>query len=356
MATCYVDVMGMSTKVRYWGKALDEPFEPHETELMLMVPGSPGVTDFYLEFLEAMWNNYERKIPVWTIAYGGLYDLPGERSELPDFFSEKEQRYDLDGQVQHKIEFVRKFVPAHVRIHMISHSIGSWISLQMLRNPQLKAKVINCYFLFPALDELAASPRGKAFRYLMMPFYHPFEIFYKTVVMRMPEELLKLILSMFFYVSRLPLKIYPVIYTQIVSPAPGQRSYRLAASAMKRIRQLDVKLIKEHADILHIYYGTVDSWVPVHRYENMRRLVPEVDARLCDHRMEHGFVLEHSQLMADVLRDWMETNRKLSNNNCGCKGGGVGACAGCADCDKATATATNPTDGHITNGDRAQVL
>lgn len=47
----------------------------------------------------------------------------------------------------------------------------------------------------------------------------------------------------------------------------------------------------------------------------MRRLLPEVDARLCDHRMEHGFVLDHSQLMADVLRDWIETHRKLSNNN-----------------------------------------
>lgn len=53
------------------------------------------------------------------------------------------------------------------------------------------------------------------------------------------------------------------------------------------------------------------------RYENMRKLVPEVDARLCDHRMDHGFVLDHSQLMADVLRDWIEANRKMSNNNCG---------------------------------------
>lgn len=51
------------------------------------------------------------------------------------------------------------------------------------------------------------------------------------------------------------------------------------------------------------------------RYENMRKLVPEVDARLCDHRMDHGFVLDHSQLMADVLKDWIELNRKLSNNN-----------------------------------------
>lgn len=53
----------------------------------------------------------------------------------------------------------------------------------------------------------------------------------------------------------------------------------------------------------------------ISRYENMRKLVPEVDARLCDHRMDHGFVLDHSQLMADVLKDWIELNRKLSNNN-----------------------------------------
>lgn len=339
MATTFVDVLGMSTKVRYWGKALDEPFAAHETELILMVPGSPGVTDFYLEFLEAMWNNYARRIPVWSMAFGGLYDLPGERSELPDYFSEKEQRYDLDGQVEHKIEFVRRFVPAHVRVHLISHSIGCWISLQMLRDAQLKAKIINCYFLFPALDELAASPRGKAFRYLLMPCYHPFEIFYKQVVLRLPEELIKLVVSLFFAVTRLPLKIYPVIYTHLLSPAPGQRSYRLAASAMRRIRKLDVDLVRQHKDVLHIYYGTVDSWVPVHRFENMRRLVPEVDARLCDHRMEHGFVLDHSQLMADILKEWMEANRKLdSKKNGACQQCGGGATGGCSNCDKATNT------------------
>lgn len=340
MATEYVYVMGMSTKVVTWGKALDEAFAPHENELILMVPGSPGVTDFYLEFLNCMWNNYERKIPVWTMAYGGLYDLPGEQSEVPDYYSEKEQRYDLDGQIQHKIEFIMRYVPEHVKIHLISHSIGSWISLQMLKEPRLKAKVINCYFLFPALDELAKSPRGKMFRYLLMPCYHPFESFYKNVVLRMPEELLKIIVSAFFWVTGLPLKIYPIIYQHLLSPAPGQRSYRLAASAMRRIQQLDVNLIKEHQDILHIYYGTVDGWVPVHRYENMRKNCPGVDTRLCDLSMEHGFVLDHSQKMADILREWIENNRKLSNNNCSCNGcdkGGENAKTG----DNGTATCCN---------------
>lgn len=60
-----------------------------------------------------------------------------------------------------------------------------------------------------------------------------------------------------------------------------------------------------------------------YRYENMRRLLPEVDARLCDHRMDHGFVLDHSELMADVLRDWIEANRVTVTQNGDHKSNGV---------------------------------
>lgn len=107
---------------------------------------------------------------------------------------------------------------------------------------------------------------------------------------------------------------------------------------MRRITELDVNLVKEHQDVLHIYYGTVDGWVPVHRYENMRKKVPGVDTRLCDLSMEHGFVLDHSQKMADILTDWIENNRKLSNNNCSCNGSS----------DKGEHRANNSGDNNVT--------
>lgn len=50
--------------------------------------------------------------------------------------------FGLDGQVEHKLAFLRKHVPRDTRLVLLGHSIGCYIILEMLkRNPELK--VIN---------------------------------------------------------------------------------------------------------------------------------------------------------------------------------------------------------------------
>jgi len=47
--------------------------------------------------------------------------------------------FGLNGQIEHKLAFLRKHVPRETSLVLVGHSIGCYIILQMMkRNPELK--------------------------------------------------------------------------------------------------------------------------------------------------------------------------------------------------------------------------
>ena len=56
---------------------------------------------------------------------------------------------------------------------------------------------------------------------------------------------------------------------------------------------------------LHFYYGTIDKWVPVQFYENLKENVPGVQAELCQRKIPHAFVLSSSEIVAEIVSKWI---------------------------------------------------
>lgn len=78
----------------------------------------------------------------WCTTLGVLWKL---YSVFPYFFfkdasvTEKEDVFGLDGQIEHKLAFLRKHVPRGTNLLLIGHSIGCYIILEMMkRDPELK--------------------------------------------------------------------------------------------------------------------------------------------------------------------------------------------------------------------------
>lgn len=61
----FVDVNGIPTRIRTWGKSLNEKFE--KNEIILFVSGNPGITGFYITFLTTIFNFFQGQTPVWAI-------------------------------------------------------------------------------------------------------------------------------------------------------------------------------------------------------------------------------------------------------------------------------------------------
>ena len=56
---------------------------------------------------------------------------------------------------------------------------------------------------------------------------------------------------------------------------------------------------------LHLYYGTIDKWVPVQFYESLKENVPGVQAELCQNKIPHAFVLSSSEIVAEIVSKWI---------------------------------------------------
>ncbi len=58
-------------------------------------------------------------------------------------------------------EFIKKYVPENARIHIVAHSIGSWFTLNLLRDKEIADKVVKCYLLFPTIERMAETTSGR---------------------------------------------------------------------------------------------------------------------------------------------------------------------------------------------------
>ncbi|KAG7211998.1 hypothetical protein KM043_011193 [Ampulex compressa] len=101
--------------------------------------------------------------PVWTIGHAGHIQPPKDlRIAMPDD-TKWDQCYGLSAQVQHKIEFIKKYVPEDGKIHIIGHSIGAWLALNMLKDDLIAKRVVKCYLIFPTIERMAESRNGQIF-------------------------------------------------------------------------------------------------------------------------------------------------------------------------------------------------
>ncbi|NP_001269653.1 lipid droplet-associated hydrolase isoform f [Homo sapiens] len=67
-----------------------------------------------------------------------IFIIPGERKSLDSNAQEIKDIYGLNGQIEHKLAFLRTHVPKDMKLVLIGHSIGSYFTLQMLKRvPEL---------------------------------------------------------------------------------------------------------------------------------------------------------------------------------------------------------------------------
>lgn len=51
-----------------------------------------------------------------------------------------------------QIHFIREQIPRDVKIHLVGHSIGSYISMELLKTPDINDQIQHCYLLFPTIE------------------------------------------------------------------------------------------------------------------------------------------------------------------------------------------------------------
>ncbi|KAJ9078147.1 hypothetical protein DSO57_1009844 [Entomophthora muscae] len=127
--------------VSYWWpkEESDCSEKPHDgtkpSKVLLMIPGNPGLPEYYIEFMSHIHENLGRELDIVLIGHHGQ-----SVDEFDTDFDEK--NFGLQHQVQHKLECLDALVekyPANTEFFLVGHSVGAWICEQVVKKrPNVK--------------------------------------------------------------------------------------------------------------------------------------------------------------------------------------------------------------------------
>ncbi|XP_053695407.1 lipid droplet-associated hydrolase [Sabethes cyaneus] len=301
MQESYPTIRKVPTHIITWGKWIEESLGDHK-EIILCITGNPGLPGFYTKFLSTVYDCLDKRIPVWVIGHAGHDEAPESPYKKPvPPIENNENLYDLNGQLEHKIEFIRKYIPKNVKVHLIGHSIGCYLALELLKIPDVSEKVQFCYMLFPTIERMAEAKNGFILTKIVRPIYCALQWFYRCFAL-LPTLIKIWIIYFYFLLTRTP-KYYLGTALKYTNPAVMDKVWFMAMDEMKLVRNLDLENIQLNKRRLKFYYGTIDGWAPVKYYHELKQRIPDVDAELCTRKIEHAFVMRSASTMGFMVAE-----------------------------------------------------
>ncbi|KAF9916025.1 hypothetical protein BX616_004782 [Lobosporangium transversale] len=272
--------------------------EPHHT-VLFMIPGNPGVIDYYTPFLQTVHDTCEGKIDIFGASHLG--------HSWGSHITDTSKLYSLEEQVENKIAIVdqlRKIYPAGTRFILAGHSMGAWLALRVLK-ARPNHGIERVFALFPTIHRIADTPNGRKLS--------------KTVLSPSLRTFAGGLISTLRFICSAP-----PVFQSLVGLIAGQEadmakvtsqkllhSYTvknclyLGNQEMDAIKIMDEELIEEHASKFVFYYGKTDGWSPIENYHEMQERFPNVKSFLCKQRMVHAFVLGHGEAMGLLVGGWI---------------------------------------------------
>ncbi|KAI9455146.1 hypothetical protein BJY52DRAFT_1213395 [Lactarius psammicola] len=284
--------------------------------VLLFIPGNPGLLDFYVPFLDAIYaeansSTSSTSVTIFAHAHLGLSSYIGGDRSFPDTSS-----VTLPAQIQAHVEFLDELLTAYdleASVLLVGHSIGAWFIQEMLkaRAAALRArKRVGAFMLTPTLSEIGRSPSGK----ILSPFFCPpgprALAYLSLLVQHAPQWVIRLVLHSWPESQRHVLRRF------LQAPAAIYASLTMADDEVRSVLDPDVGSLREFSDILWFYYAERDDWVGGQREVILRALrgtSAEVRAVHGRSDIPHGFCLNHSAEVASQCTEWMKAGGFLGD-------------------------------------------
>lgn len=249
-----------------------------------------------------MWNQSNL-----VLGHAGHDEPAPELKMLTPSLKGNEHLYDLNGQLQHKISFINCFVPSHVKVHLIGHSVGAKLCLDLLKLSPFNDQVQHAYLMFPTIERINDSKKGR-----LMPkwnrFFFILRIFY-NIFNYLPRSWKQSVVQ--WQMRREGMSdefLQPSM--EYTNPRVIDRIWFMALDEMEKIREIDDENIRNNMCRLKLYYGAKDDWVRTEYYYELVERYQGIDAELCDKGYEHAFVLKSGIAVGKMIAGWISHKRK----------------------------------------------
>ncbi|KAG2315531.1 hypothetical protein Bca4012_066346 [Brassica carinata] len=247
--------------------------------LVLFIPGNPGVVSFYNDFLESLHQFLDGNASITAIGQISHTRKDWESGKL----------FSLQEQIDHKVEFVRQELEGvKVPIILVGHSIGSYISLEILR--KCPEKVVYCIGLYPFLTLNQQSTKqsliGKLAASSLLSATASFLI---ASLGLLPMWAARRLVSNSLGVSWSD--------TAVQATCTHLRQYHTMRNvlymAMTEFRELaaepDWEFMRENQGKLAFLFGIDDHWGPLQLFEEISKQAPGTSLSIEREGHTHGF-------------------------------------------------------------------
>lgn len=191
-----------ATSVYY--KAPLEASSGNTISSLVMIPGNPGLVQFYKTYLNIIQERYPQ-FEIFCVSHAG-YQTSKPKLDGKFHF------YDLSYQVDHKYEIIKQHILEKttkgkvLELYFLSHSVGSYISqrlfMRLLEDEELKGKFTIKFtgLICPTIRDIRDSESGVIFTNLFkyLPVVHLFIILASILRFFMSESMARSIIGKYF--------------------------------------------------------------------------------------------------------------------------------------------------------------
>ncbi|KAL5284096.1 C2orf43.2 family protein [Megaselia abdita] len=303
----FVVINSVPVSVKTWGKWIHDSLEDVR-EIILLSPGMiAGIPSIYSGFLTDLYNNLDRQIPIWVVGHPGHDE--SKAMKIPPLQG-NEHLYDIHGQIQSKAEFIRKYVPSHVKVHLVGHSLGTFTTTQLLKDKEIKERAQKCYLIFPTIRGRADGKNMNCTIAEGFIWFYNYFGFLLRFLCKIPDPIKSILFKVFCFLTSSSTDLLEG-FLRVSKPDILDKNVHLIKTSIRFIRfmETDIELLEENKKLIKLYYGANDGWAPLEFYRELKMSIPDIDAEIDTYGIEHGILWRSSSIMAKIISEMVKNNK-----------------------------------------------
>lgn len=198
--------------------------------------------------------------------------------------------------------FIRKYVPKDTKLIIMGHSIGAYICVELLNEPDLQSKIQKSYLLFPTLEHMADTPQGK-FLNKFVRYFVSILVFLTWVFILLPSIVQTFLVKAYLFLTRSPVSFINEAKS-FLKPNVIRNVLFMVMDEMEKVNDRNDSCIEKNLNKLKLYYGQTDHWAPPSYYYRIKEKYPTINAELCN--FEHAFVMKNSEDVGKIVVGWIQ--------------------------------------------------
>jgi hypothetical protein len=260
-----------------------KPFES-VTRIIFVVPGNPGSIEMYRYFMQVL--HQECQLPVIGLSHPGMIREGISRFQGP---------LTIRKIVEHKLDFIESFIPSDVEIVLVGHSIGTFITVQMMRCAHERSRFLHNVMVMPVLEKFTSLPGWNTVRILYLFRYMIYGIVFVLSLLR--DDILTNLFPkvMTSFSRRTPFCAYSGVL-QLVNWNVLRNILFLTQDEANQVQERDDFFLTHNLPKLSFIYCVDDHWAPLRSYRSLKKKFPDADFVILD-TIEHSFVLDSKQTL-----------------------------------------------------------